>query len=145
YVGSMDPKFAEEMLIDRANLLALTAPQMTALYGGLRALGLNYDDSDHGVWTERVGTLSNDYFVNLLDLSTKWAAASGANYVFEGRDRKTGDLKRTGTRADLIFGSNTELRAIAEVYGCADGQERFVNDFVAAWAQVMDADRFDLA
>ncbi len=142
YAGGMDTKFTEEMLIDRANLLDLTTPQMTALVAGLRSMETNWDGSSHGVFTERPGALTNDWFVNLLDLRTTWAAKDDQQYIFEGRERVTGKLKWTGTRADLIFGSNTELRAIAEVYGCADGEDRFVNDFVAAWAQVMDADRF---
>jgi catalase-peroxidase len=145
YIGSTKQIYTEELLVDRANLLSLTAPEMTALVGGLRALGTNQDGSNHGVFTERPGALTNDFFVNLLNLSTKWAAADETEYIFEGRDRHTGDLKWTGTRADLIFGSNTELRAIAEVYGSGDGEARFVNDFVAAWAKVMNLDRFDLA
>ncbi|MEM1357778.1 MAG: catalase/peroxidase HPI [Bacteroidota bacterium] len=145
YIGSTKPNYTEELLLDRASLLTLSTPEMTALVGGLRVLGANYDDSDYGVFTDRPGVLTNDFFVNLLDLSTKWAAKDTAEYIFEGRDRKTGDLKMTGTRADLIFGSNTELRAIAEVYGAGDGEERLVNDFVAAWAKVMNLDRFDLA
>jgi catalase-peroxidase len=144
FIGSTKPVYTEELLLDRANLLSLTAPEMTALVGGLRALGTNQDGSNHGVFTDRPGALTNDFFVNLLNLSTKWAAADETEYTFEGRDRRTGELKWTGTRADLIFGSNTELRAIAEVYGCADGEARFVNDFVAAWAKVMNLDRFDL-
>ena len=144
YVGNMNPQFTEEMLIDRANLLDLGAPQMVALLGGLRSLDTNWDGSDHGVFTERTGTLSNDWFVNLLDLSTKWEAKDESRSVYEGRDRMTGKLKWTATRADLIVGSHSELRAIAEVYGCKDGEERFVNDFVGAWAQVMDADRFEV-
>ncbi len=145
YIGSTKPAYTEELLIDRANLLALTAPQMTALVGGLRVIGLNYDGSSHGVFTDRPGALTNDFFVNLLNLSTKWAAKDEQEYVFEGRDRQTGELKWTGTRADLIFGSNSELRAVAEVYGCADGEARLVKDFVAAWAKVMNLGRFDLA
>ncbi len=136
---------AEELLIDKAQLLTLTAPEMTVLVGGMRALNTNFDQSKHGVFTNRPGALTNDYFVNLLDLGTTWKATSDAQDAFEGRDRKTGDLKWTGTRVDLIFGSNTELRALAEVYACADGEERFVNDFVAAWNKVMNLDRFDLA
>lgn len=136
---------AEDMLIDKAQLLTLTAPEMTALIGGMRVLGANWDGSAHGVFTNRVGVLSNDFFVNLLDLNTKWKATSEMEDLFEGRDRKTGDLKWTGTRADLIFGSNTELRGVAEVYGCADGHTKFVHDFVAAWNKVMNLDRFDLA
>ena len=135
---------AEELLIDKAQLLNLTAPEMTALVGGMRALNANYDGSKHGVFTSRPGVLTNDFFVNLLDFSTTWKAVSDAKDVFEGRDRKTGAVKWTGTRVDLIFGSNSELRAIAEVYGCNDGHAKFVHDFVAAWNKVMNADRFDL-
>lgn len=133
---------AEEMLVDKAQLLTLSAPEMTVLLGGMRVLDTNYDQSKHGVFTKRPGTLSNDFFVNLLDLGTTWAATSDTQETFEGRDRKTGEIKWTGTRADLIFGSNSELRAIAEVYGCSDGQEKFVADFVAAWDKVMNLDRF---
>jgi catalase-peroxidase len=135
---------AEEMLIDRAQLLTLTAPEMTALLGGLRVLNTNYDQSGHGVFTKRPGALTNDFFVNLLDLSTTWKPSAAAGNVFEGSDRKTGQVKWTGTRVDLVFGSNSELRALAEVYGCADGQEKFVKDFIAAWNKVMNLDRFDL-
>ena len=136
---------AEEILIDRAQLMTLTAPEMTVLVGGMRVLNTNFDHSLHGVFTTRPETLSNDFFINLLDLGTTWKAASEADDVFEGRDRKTGEVKWTGTRVDLIFGSNSELRAIAEVYGCSDSQDLFVKDFVAAWSKVMDLDRFDLA
>ncbi len=136
---------AEELLIDKAQLLGLTAPEMTALVGGMRVMNLNHGQTQYGVFTNQAGALTNDYFVNLLDMSTTWAATSKDDQIFEGRNRKTGDVKWTGTRIDLIFGSNTELRAIAEVYGCADGEERFVKDFVAAWTKVMNADRFDLA
>jgi len=135
----------EELLVDRAQLLTLTAPEMTVLVGGLRVLNVNYRQSPHGVFTKRPGTLTNDFFVNLLDMSTTWKATSGDEDVFEGRDRATGELKWTGTRVDLIFGSNSQLRAIVEVYGCADSQEKFMNDFVAAWNKVMNLDRFDLA
>ena len=135
---------AEEMLVDRAQLLTLTAPEMTVLVGGLRVLNTNFDQGQNGVFTNRPEVLTNDFFANLLDLGTTWKATSEAEEVFEGRDRATGELKWTGTRVDLIFGSNSELRAIAEVYGCADSQERFVQDFVAAWTKVMDLDRFDL-
>lgn len=135
---------AEEMLIDKAQLMTLTAPEMTVLVGGLRVLNTNFDQSKHGVFTTRPGSLTNDFFVNLLDLGTTWKASSDSQDAFEGRDRKTGALKWTGTRVDLIFGSNSELRAIAEVYGCEDSQEKFVQDFVAAWTKVMNLDRFDL-
>ncbi|MFT5847636.1 catalase/peroxidase HPI [Psychroserpens sp.] len=135
---------AEDLLIDRANLMTLSSPEMTALVGGLRVLGANYDGSHHGVFTENVGHLTNDFFTNLLDFTYTWSATSDDDTVFEGRNRKTGEVKFTGTRADLIFGSNTELRAIAEVYGADDGQEKFVSDFVKAWTKVMSLDRFDL-
>jgi catalase-peroxidase len=135
---------AEEMLLDKAQLMTLTAPEMTALVGGLRVLNANYNGSKHGIFTTRPETLTNDYFVNLLDIATTWSAVSKNDDLFEGRDRKTGDVKWTGTRIDLIFGSNTELRAIAEVYGCGDGEAKFVNDFVAVWNKVMNLDRFDL-
>ena len=136
---------AEEMLVDRAQLLTLTAPEMTVLVGGMRVLNTNFGQSQHGVFTKRPEALTNDFFVNLLDLGTTWKATSEAEEVFEGRDRTTGELRWTGTRVDLIFGSNSELRAIAEVYGCEDSQERFTHDFVAAWTKVMNLDRFDLA
>jgi catalase-peroxidase len=136
---------AEEMLVDKAQLMTLTAPEMTVLVGGMRVLGTNFGMSNHGVFTKRQEVLTNDFFVNLLDFGTTWKAASDAQNVFEGRDRKTGEIRWTGTRVDLIFGSNSELRAISEVYGCEDAQEQFVNDFVAAWAKVMNLDRFDLA
>jgi catalase-peroxidase len=133
----------EEALVDRAQLLTLTGPEMTVLVGGLRVLGANAGDSKHGVFTKKVGTLTNDFFVNLLTMDTVWSPA-GDN-VYEGRDRKTKELKWTGTRIDLIFGSHAQLRAFAEVYACADSKEKFVKDFVAAWTKVMNADRFDLA
>ncbi|MEW6145095.1 MAG: catalase/peroxidase HPI [Thermodesulfobacteriota bacterium] len=136
---------AEEMLVDRAQLLTLTAPEMTVLIGGLRVLNTNFDQSRHGVFTKRPEALTNDYFVNLLDLGTTWKATSDTGELFEGRDRRTGELKWTGTRVDLIFGSNSELRAIAEVYACEDSQELFMHDFVAAWTKVMNLDRFDMA
>jgi catalase-peroxidase len=136
---------AEELLVDRAQLLTLTAPEMTVLVGGMRVLNTNWDGSHHGVFTANPGTLSNDFFVHLLDLGTTWSAKDKSEELFEGRDRKSGKVKWTGTRADLIFGSNTELRALAEVYACSDGKEKFVNDFVAAWNKVMNLDRFDLA
>lgn len=135
---------SEEMLIDKAQLMTLTAPEMTVLVGGLRVLNINADGSQHGVFTTRKETLTNDFFVNLLDLTTTWKATSAHKDVFEGSSRTTGELKWTGTRVDLIFGSNSELRAIAEVYGCQDSQEKFVNDFVSAWTKVMNLDRFDL-
>jgi catalase-peroxidase len=134
---------AEKMLVDRAQLLTLTAPEMTALVGGMRVLNTNFGQSQNGVFTNNPGTLTNDFFVNLLDMSTEWKATS--DDVFEGYDRVTGKLKWTGTRIDLIFGSNSQLRAIAEVYGCKDSQEKFVNDFVAAWNKIMNLDRFELA
>ncbi|SCB35851.1 catalase/peroxidase HPI [Rhizobium hainanense] len=136
---------SEELLIDKAQLLTLTAPEMTALIGGLRALNANVGQSQHGVFTKRPETLTNDFFVNLLDMGTEWKAVSDAKDVFEGRDRATGDVKWTATRADLVFGSNSQLRAIAEVYGQADAEKKFVQDFVAAWTKVMNADRFDIA
>ena len=135
---------AEELLLDKAQLMTLTAPELTVLIGGMRVLGTNYDGSNHGVFTDRAGSLTNDFFFNLLDMSTKWTATSADEDAFEGRDRKTGAVKWTATRVDLVFGSNSQLRAIAEVYGCSDSQEKFVNDFVAAWGKVMNLDRFDL-
>jgi catalase-peroxidase len=135
---------AEEMLVDKAQLMTLTSPELTALLGGMRVLNTNFDHSKHGLFTKRPEALTNDFFVNLLDFSTTWKAASAAQDVFEGHDRTTGELKWTATRVDLIFGSNSELRALAEVYGCADGQAKFVQDFVAAWNKVMNLDRFDL-
>jgi catalase-peroxidase len=135
---------AEEMLVDKAQLLTLTAPEMTVLVGGLRVLNANTGGSKHGVFTAQPESLTNDFFVNLLDLGTTWAATNEHSTTFEGRDRKTGEVKWTGTRVDLIFGSNTELRAIAEIYACADGQTKFLQDFVAAWNKVMNLDRFDL-
>jgi catalase-peroxidase len=134
---------AEHLLVDRAQLLTLTAPEMTVLVGGLRALGANVGSSKHGVFTDRPGTLTNDFFVNLLDIGTEWKATSDPD-VFEGRDRKTGKLKWTGTRVDLIFGSNSQLRALVEVYACGDAEQKLVRDFVAAWDKVMNLDRFDL-
>jgi len=136
---------AEKMLVDRAQLLTLTGPEMTVLIGGMRVLNTNYDQSQHGVFTKRPETLTNDFFVNLLDLGTTWKATSDSQDVFEGLDRAKGERKGTGTRVDLIFGSNSELRALAEVYGCEDSQEKFVLDFVAAWIKVMNLDRFELA
>ena len=144
YVQGKFPVSPEEMLIDKAQLLTLTAPEMTVLIGGLRVLGTNFDQSKHGVFTDNPGTLTNDFFVNLLDMGTTWKATSDDQDLFEGRDRRTGEKKWTGTRVDLIFGSNTELRALAEVYGCNDAQELFIRDFVAAWDKVMNLDRFEL-
>ena len=135
---------AEEMLVDRAQLLTLTAPEMTVLLGGLRVLDINFGKSQHGVFTKRPGQLTNDFFVNLLDMGTVWNPKDGDANVFEGRSRSSGELKWTGTRVDLVFGSNSQLRAIAEVYGCVDSQEKFLHDFVAAWNKVMNADRFEL-
>jgi catalase-peroxidase len=135
---------AEELLVDRAQLLTLTAPEMTVLVGGMRALNANYGATKHGVFTARPEVLTNDFFVNLLDIGTTWKATSDAADVFEGRDRATGDVKWTATRADLVFGSNSQLRAIAEIYAQSDAKEKFVKDFVAAWTKVMNADRFDL-
>ena len=135
----------EELLVDRAQLLTLTAPEMTVLVGGLRVLGANARKSPHGVFTKRPETLTNDFFVNLLDMGTQWQPADGSEGVYEGRDRKTNELKWTGTRVDLIFGSHSQMRALAEVYACMDSKEKFVEDFVAAWTKVMDLDRFDLA
>jgi catalase-peroxidase len=145
YLGNGQHRPAEEYLLDKANLLTLTAPEMTVLVGGLRVLGANHSGSKHGVFTDRPGTLSNDFFVNLLDMGTKWSSVEGSHeQEFEGRDRRSGDAKWTGTRFDLVFGSNSQLRAIAEVYAENGSQEKFVNDFVAAWDKVMNLDRFDL-
>ncbi|HAH51251.1 MAG TPA: catalase-peroxidase, partial [Balneola sp.] len=135
---------AEEMLVDKAQLMTLTAPEMTVLVGGMRVLGTNFDGSKKGVFTDKPGTLSNDFFVNLLDMNTTWQATTDEQNVFVGSDRKTGDVKWSASRADLIFGSNSELRAIAEVYGTSDSEEKFVNDFVKVWDKVMNLDRFDL-
>ena len=145
YIQDGQDGTAEELLVERAYMLNLTAPEMTALVGGLRVLSANSGQSAHGVLTDRPGTLSNDFFVNLLDMSTDWNPSSGSDDVFEGRDRESGDLRWTGTRVDLVFGSNSELRALAEVYGCSDGEGQFVSDFVAAWSKVMNLDRYDLA
>ena len=136
---------AEELLVDRAQLLTLTAPEMTVLVGGMRVLGTNFGGTRHGVFTGRPGALTNDFFVNLLDMSTTWKATAGDDGVFESRDRAADELKWTGTRVDLIFGSNSQLRALAEVYACEDSMEKFLHDFVAAWNKVMMLDRFDLA
>jgi len=144
YMKSHRLGMPEHLLVDRAQLLTLTAPEMTALVGGLRVLGANAKGSAHGVFTERVGQLSNDFFVNLLDVSTQWKPMPDSKEAYEGRDRVSGDLKWTATRADLVFGSNSELRALAEVYAQDDSREKFVYDFVAAWTKVMNLDRFDV-
>ena len=135
---------AEEKLIDKAQLMGLTAPEMTVLIGGMRVLDTNYNSSKYGVFTKKLGTLTNDYFTNLLDMNTTWKEIDKSEQVFEGSDRKTKKNKWKGTRVDLIFGSNSQLRALAEVYACDDSQDKFINDFVAAWVKVMNADRFDL-
>ena len=135
---------AEHLLVDRAYMLNLTAPQMTVLVGGLRALGANYGQTKHGVFTDRAGTLTNDFFVNLLDMGTVWTVSESQENVYEGRDRASGAPKWTATGADLVFGSNSILRSLAEVYATDDAKEKFVNDFVAAWVKVMNNDRFDL-
>jgi len=145
YLGGDYLVSSEELLVDKAQLMTLSAPEMTVLVGGMRALNANVDGAQHGVFTDRPGTLSNDFFTNLLDMSTEWSATSDAEDVFEGRDRTSGDVKWTATRVDLVFGSNSQLRAIAEVYGQNDAHARFVHDFVAAWDKVMNLDRFDLA
>jgi catalase-peroxidase len=142
--GGHEP-FAAELLVDKANLLTLTAPEMTVLIGGLRALNANFGQSANGVFTKQPGVLTNDFFVNLLDMNTKWQKSAGSEGVLEGLDRVTGDPKWTGTVVDLVFGSNSQLRALAEVYACGDSQQVFVRDFVAAWNKVMNLDRFDLA
>lgn len=144
YLGKGNRLPAEYLLIDRANLLNLSAPEMTALVGGLRVLGANHRQSPLGVLTTTPGQLTNDFFVNLLDLGTTWTSTSGDGNTFEGRDAATGEVKWTGSRADLVFGSNSELRALAEVYASDDAKEKFVKDFVAAWDKVMNLDRFDL-
>ena len=144
YFGTRSPRSPAEMLVDRANLLTLTVPEMIVLVGGMRALNANARQSEHGVFTERPGTLSNDFFVNLLDMSTQWSKSSTSEGVYEGRDRGTAELKWTATPVDLIFGSSSELRAIAEVYAADDAQAKFVRDFVDVWANVMTLDRFDL-
>jgi catalase-peroxidase len=136
---------AEALLVDKAQLLTLTAPEMTALIGGMRVLKINFEDAQHGVFTQRPEALTNDFFVNLLDMGTEWKPVSQGADVFEGRDRKTGAVKWTGTRVDLVFGSNSQLRALAEVYGSSDADKKFIHDFVAAWNKVMNLDRFDLA
>ena len=144
YIKKGIPMCEEDLLVDKAQLLTLTAPEMTVLIGGLRVLDINYDGSKHGVFTDKPGALSNDFFVNLLDMGTTWSHDSENKQVYKGLDRSSGKLKWTATRLDLVFGSNSELRALAEVYASADAKEKFVNDFVAAWVKVMDLDRFDL-
>jgi catalase-peroxidase len=145
YIRPGHEEWAAELLVDRSNLLNLTAPEMTVLVGGMRALNANFNHTDYGVFTKRPETLTNDFFVNLLDMTTKWQPAEKATGVIEGRDRATGDLKWTGTAVDLVFGSNSQLRALAEVYASSDAQAKFVTDFVAAWTKVMNLDRYDLA
>jgi len=145
YIGKGYLRPAEHMLVDRANLLTLTAPEMTVLVGGLRVLHANFDHSELGIFTKQPEILTNDFFVNLLDMGTTWQPTSEAEETFVGRDRLTGELKWTGSRVDLVFGSNSQLRAIAEVYACDDSKQKFVRDFVAAWDKVMNLDRFDLA
>jgi catalase-peroxidase len=135
----------EQLLIDKAQLLTITAPEMTVLVGGMRALNANYNQSKHGIFSDKKETLSNEFFVNLLDMNYEWKAADDSKELFNGVDRKTGQVKYTATRADLIFGSNSELRALAEVYASNDAKEKFVKDFAAAWAKVMNLDRFDLS
>ena len=144
YIRKGQEATAAELLVDQAQLLTLTAPEMTVLLGGMRALGANFGGSKNGVFTKQPGTLTNDFFVNLLDMNTKWQKSAKSEGVLEGRDRKTGELKWTGTIVDLVFGSNSQLRALAEVYACSDAQKTFVKDFVAAWTKVMNLGRFDL-
>ena len=144
YLANGHERTAEELLVDRAHMLTLTAPEMTVLVGGLRVLNANTGHSELGVFTDRTETLTTDFFVNLLDMGTEWSPSETSENLFDGRDRATGELKWSGTRVDLIFGSNSQLRAVAEVYGCDDAQQAFVHDFVAAWNKVMNLDRFDL-
>ncbi len=144
YIGKGQDRSREELLVDRAHLLTLSAPEMTVLVGGMRVLNTNFGKSELGVFTKRPETLTNDFFVNLLDMSTQWQQSAKDEHVLEGRDRKTGEVKWTGSTVDGVFGSNSQLRAIAEVYACEDSQQKFVNDFVAAWNKVMNLDRFDL-
>lgn len=145
YLKSRFRVSAEELLVDRAQLLTLTAPEMTVLVGGLRVLNTNFGQSQHGVFTQRPEALTNDFFVNILYMDTAWNPTSEDGELYEGRDRKTGELKWTGTRVDLVFGSNSQLRALSEVYGSEDGQEKFLHDFVAVWDKLMNLGRFDLA
>ena len=144
YFRKGDERSSAELLLDRAHQLTLTAPELTVLVGGLRVLNANFGQSALGVFTKRPGSLTNDFFANLLDMNTEWRKSSICEHFYEGRDRRTGEVKWTGTAVDLVFGSNSELRAIAEVYGCDDAQQAFVRDFVAVWAKVMNLDRFDL-
>ena len=144
-VGASNARRTEQLLVDRACLLTLTAPEMTVLVGGMRVLGANVDRSPHGVFTQRTGALTNDFFVQVLDIATTWTPTSAAQESFEGRDRKTGQMKWTASRVDLVFGSDSQLRALAEVYASEDAKEKFVHDFVAAWHKVMSLDRFDVA
>jgi catalase-peroxidase len=145
YLRNGHARPVEELLVDRAHLLTLTAPELTVLLGGMRVLGANFGQSKLGVFTERPGALTNDFFVNLLDMGTEWRKSSKNEHIYEGRDRRTGEVKWTGTAVDLVFGSNGQLRAIAEAYACDDSQQAFARDFAAAWAKVMNLDRFDLA
>jgi catalase-peroxidase len=145
YMRAGDPLSPETRLLDRANLLRLTAPEMTVLVGGMRALNANFGQSKHGLFTDRPETLTNDFFVNLLDMRTEWKASASAENVYEGRDHATGDVKWTATAVDLVFGSHSQLRALSELYASDDSKEKFVRDFVAAWNKVMNLDRFDLA
>ena len=145
YLRADHAPFAAELLIDQANLLTLTAPEMTVLIGGMRALNANFGQAQHGVFTQRPGTLTNDFFVNLCKMDTQWQKSAASDSVLDGRDRATGQVKWTGTISDLVFGSNSQLRAIAEVYASADAQKKFACDFVAAWTKVMNLDRFDMA
>ncbi len=145
YQRKGDDRSPTEMLVERARMLTLTAPEMTVLIGGLRVLNANHGQSKLGVFTERPGSLTNDFFVNLLDMGIQWRKSSQGEHVYEGCNRRSGAVKWTGTAVDLVFGSNSQLRALAEVYACDDGQQKFVDDFVAAWTKVMNLDRFDLA
>ena len=145
YLKAGEKQPAERLLLEQAYLLTLTAPEMTVLVGGMRALGANHGETKHGVFTDRPGTLTNDFFVNLLDMGTEWKVSESTENVYEGHDRNTGEPKWTATAVDLVFGSNSILRSLAEVYATDDAKDKFVSDFVAAWAKVMNADRFDLA
>ena len=145
YLRAGEKVSPESLLVERSYMLNLTVPEMTALIGGMRALNANHGQAPHGVFTDRPGTLTNDFFVNLLDMGTEWKTSASEENVYEGRDRATGEVKWTATAVDLVFGSNSQLRALAEVYACDDSKEKFVGDFVAAWDKVMNLDRFDLA